>query len=249
MSDWRDDLPPIPADRIRSDAIREGHRRLQQRRERRLAALYGGIGTVAVVLVVVAALAIRPGADGDDDAASSATDTPTDTEASGTEAPAGTEPAAATTGAPEATTADTEAASATTEGAAASETTMVPHTTIGGPIAVLPPSEDVLTDLATIWEQPDAGLTCGPSALTVTYIPRTLPMDNPIVHWETAGVVGESPMTVADQVATATVGPFAADTLATGVVHEVLVWVTVGSEVSAPAAFRAPTVVLRDCSP
>ena len=27
MSDWRDDLPPIPADRIRNDAIREGTRR------------------------------------------------------------------------------------------------------------------------------------------------------------------------------------------------------------------------------
>jgi hypothetical protein len=31
-TDWRDDLPPIPAERIRLDAIREGTRRRERRR-------------------------------------------------------------------------------------------------------------------------------------------------------------------------------------------------------------------------
>jgi hypothetical protein len=33
-ADWRDCLPPIPAERIRLDAIREGTRRRERRRQR-----------------------------------------------------------------------------------------------------------------------------------------------------------------------------------------------------------------------
>jgi hypothetical protein len=33
MNEWRDDLPPIPAERIRLDVIREGTRRLVHRRQ------------------------------------------------------------------------------------------------------------------------------------------------------------------------------------------------------------------------
>ena len=237
MSDWRDDLPPIPADRIRSDAIREGHRRLQQRRERRLAALYGGIGTVAVVLVVVAALAIRPGADGDDDAASATT-------AGGRDRRRRRDRAA-----PQATDASRRRRrGATRRGDHGGHRRRLGDDRGGGGVRDDdgPAHDGRRTDRGAPAERGRAhgpgddlgaagrraGLWPVRARLSRTSRGR-LPMDDPIVHWETAGVDGESPMTVAGDVATATVGPFAADTLSTGAVHEVLVWVTDASEVSA----------------
>ena len=262
MSDWRDDLPPIPADRIRADVIREGHRRREQRRQRQRAVLYGAMGAAAITLIVVAGLLTNPATGDDDDAA---TDTgaaagtaaagPTTslgaqvTEPAATEAPEGTEAPAETTGDGGAATTAVEGTAAETGGTeAAAGTTMVPHTTIGGPIGVLAPSTEVSVNPPAISEQASTPTVCGPSLVAVTYRPGTLPMRAPVVHWETAGVVGEAPMVVVGGYATATVGPFAAETLDAGVVHELLVWVTDDDAAGAQHVFRAPTVLLRDCS-
>jgi hypothetical protein len=55
-------------------------------------------------------------------------------------------------------------------------------------------------------------------------------------------------MEVDGDTARATIGPFPSDTLDTGALHEVLVYVT-DAERSGDEIFRAPLVVLRDCSP
>jgi simple sugar transport system substrate-binding protein len=77
MDDWRDDLPPIPADRIRSEAIREGTRRHKAARLRRQRTItYGGLGVFAFGLIVgvVALIATdSPGGDDDESAATGAT--------------------------------------------------------------------------------------------------------------------------------------------------------------------------------
>ena len=249
MSDWRDDLPPIPADRIRDDAIREGTRRREHRQRRQRTILLGGIGAAAVAVIVVSGVLTRPPAD-DDDAASAptappATDSPADTaaavtvsgDASGTEAPADTEAesteaaAAATTAAAEATTAGTDP---------------VDYTTIGGPGAELPENTDIVVVPAVIWEQPPSGPACGPTTMEVV-IPQSLGLTNPVVSWQTADLSGEVPAIVEAGNAHATIGPFGQETLGGEVRYELLV-VVAGTDASGvDQAVRAPSAVLIDC--
>jgi hypothetical protein len=99
-----------------------------------------------------------------------------------------------------------------------------------------------------IWEEPEGGAPCGPSTIDVRFNQGTT-LVAPVVHWEVAGVRGDAPMTITlRETATATVGPFPADTLEDGTNHEMLVYVT-DRDVFGEEIFRAPTVVLRDCSP
>ncbi|HEX4982977.1 MAG TPA: hypothetical protein VFV63_14820, partial [Ilumatobacteraceae bacterium] len=60
---------------------------------------------------------------------------------------------------------------------------------------------------------------------------------------------GEAPMVIDGDVARATIGPFAPETLASGVSYEVLVYVTDIDSSGDLQAFRSPPVVLRNCSP
>jgi hypothetical protein len=253
MSDWRDDLPEIPSDRILRAAIHEGHRRRETRRQRLQAVMFGGMGVGAIALLISFGALVSTGGDDDDD--SGAADTAGETLTAGTEAPGTT--AAPTATSPEETTAATEATSGTeapgTTGApgttaAAADTTSPDYTTIGGPIAGEPPSGAVTVDPTEIWEQPPDGSDCGPTQLTVEFGMQTQAPQTPVVHSEVAGVQGEAPMDVDGDRATATIGPFPADTLDDGAIHEVLVYVT-DQEAFGDRIFRAPTVLLRDCSP
>ena len=249
MSSWRDDLPPIPTDRIRAEAIREGTRRRERRAQRQRAVLVSGVGAAAVALIVVSGVLTRTGnvddaADTADTSAADATTpardtTPATDAAAMTEAPAGTEAPAAT--APSGTIPDTAASEATTP--------VVDYTTISGTTALLAPSGDVGVDPAEIFEQGPSGPACGPSMLVVTFQPRGQALSAPTVHWETSGVSGEAPMAVESDVARATIGPFAPETLDDGVSYEVLVYVTGTDSTGDVQVFRSPPVVLRDCSP
>jgi hypothetical protein len=251
MSSWRDDLPPIPTERIRAEAIREGTRRRENRQRRQRNALLGGLGAAAVALVVVSGVLTGPNRD-DQDAATA--DTSADATAA-TEVPAATEPPAEDTIPATDAPAGTEAPAATepagTSPDAASETTaaVVDYTTIGGTNAQLPPSGDVTVVPAEIFEQPPTGPTCGPPTLDVTFRPQGQAPRAPIVHWETSGVTGEAPMVIDGDVARATIGPFPPETLDEGVSYEVLVYVTDIDASGATQVFRSPPVVLRDCSP
>jgi hypothetical protein len=250
MSSWRDDLPPIPAERIRAEAIREGRRRRENRQRRQRAMLVGGAGAVAVALIVVSGVLTGPG--NDEDAADTAdtsgaadATTPAQDTTPATEAAAATEEPAATEVA--GTIPATTPATAPAGTIPAPETTaVVDYTTIGNP---LPPSDEVSVVPAEIFEQGPSGPACGPSTLEVTFEPRGRSPVTPIVHWETRGVTGEAEMIVDGDVARATIGPFAPDTLDEGVSYEVLVYV---SDIDSPGdvkIFRSPPVVLRDCSP
>ena len=251
MSDWRDDLPPIPADRIRNDAIREGTRRRERRQRRQRTILLGGMGAAAVAADRRQRRADTTTSGDDDDAASAptappATDSPADTaaaattvggDASGTEAPADTEAesteaaAAATTAAAEATTAGTEP---------------VDYTTIGGPGAELPENTDIVVVPAVIWEQTPSGPACGPTTMEVV-IPQSLGLTNPVVSWQTADLSGEVPAIVEAGNAHATIGPFGQETLGGGVRYELLV-VVAGTDASGvDQVVRAPSAVLIDC--
>ena len=57
---WRDDLPEIPEERIRTEAIREGCRRRDARLQRQRAVLFGGMGVATVALVVFAVVQHQP---------------------------------------------------------------------------------------------------------------------------------------------------------------------------------------------
>jgi hypothetical protein len=244
MTGWRDDLPPIPSERIRAEAMREGFRRREQRAKRQRAVLYGGLGTGAVALIVLIASQSRTVPGDDDDAAA-----PADTAEATFEAPAETTAAAATTAAP-ATDAPTTGAPATT--AAVEETTAEtapPYTTVSGSIAALPVSGDVVVTPPLISEQPVSGnLECGPTTVDVEFRPQGVEVRSPVVHWEVAGAQGEAPMEVDGDTATATIGPFPPDTLIPGALHEVLIYV-IDPGVTDQEIYRAPLVVLRDCAP
>ena len=98
-----------------------------------------------------------------------------------------------------------------------------------------------------IWEQPASGANCGPITSVVQMrVPDVTP-GTPVVHWEVAGMRGEAPMEVRGQTAIATIGPFPSDTLASDTTHEVLVYVT-DAERFGDEIFRAPPVILQDCS-
>jgi hypothetical protein len=257
MNDWRDDLPTIPADRIRDEAIREGTRRHQARLRRQQTVLYSGMGVGAVALIVgfgALIATVSPGGDDDDDGAASTAATAAATETTG--APGTTGATGATSGAVGTTagggTATTAAAAGTTAApgttAPAAETTFPNYTTVGGPIASLPPSDAVTVRPAEIWEEPTSGAGCGRLTALITFNPSTFTPKRPIVHWEVAGMQGEGAMRVVDGHADVTIGPFPADTLEDGANHEVLIYVT-DAEAAGDEIFRAPTVILRDCSP
>jgi hypothetical protein len=260
MDDWRDDLPPIPSDRIRRAAIREGDRRREVRDRRLAAALYGGMGVGAVGLFIAfgAFVATRSGGD-DDDAGSETT-----AGGAGTEAPTGTTGAPGTSAAPGGTEpSGTEpAAGTTTAGTGAPGTTGAPattagggpgslpeHTTIAGTIADLPPSDELSVFPIEIWEEPaGGGPDCGPTTYTVNFQPTERTPETPVVHWETAGARDDAEMVPDEFGAHATIGPFPADTLEEGATHQVLVYVT-DAEAAGDEIFRGPTVILHDCSP
>jgi hypothetical protein len=226
MTGWRDDLPPIPSERIRAEAMREGFRRREQRAKRQRAVLYGGLGTGAVALILLIASQSRTVPGDDDDAAA-----PAET----AEAPATTEAAAATT--------------AATEETAAPVTDAPSYTTVSGSIAALPVSGDVVVTPPVISEQPVSGNSeCGPTTVDVEFRPQGVEVRSPVVHWEVAGVGGEAPMEVDGDTATATVGPFPPDTLIPGARHEVLIYV-IDPGVTDQEIYRAPLVVLTDCAP
>ncbi len=267
MSSWHDDLPPIPADRIRRDVIRDGDlRRAQLRARRRETLTFAGVGALAVAIVGVIALAVVTGpqqGDDDDDAASV-----TESGADATEAPAGTAPAA-TTGDTEAATDTTSAAGAETTAAEATETTSAeaetetPQRVLRRRCRTTPRSAAaspttaccrgccrsalaVRVNESIIFEAPASGTPCGPTTVSVSYERFDPIPDIPIVHWRVAGVSGEAPMTIGDRptLALATVGPFPAETLDAGVAHELLIFITTSGEAE---VLRAPIVVLRDC--
>jgi hypothetical protein len=251
MSSWRDDLPPIPTERIRAEAIREGTRRRERRAQRQRAVLVSGVSAAAVALLVLSGVLTGTGNNEDaaDTADTSAADATTPARptapatgaAAMTEAPAGTD-APVGTDAPAATVPPDTAASDTT-------TPVVDYTTIGGTTALLPPSGEVSVDPAEIFEQGPSGPACGPSFLVVTFQPRGQALDAPTVHWETRGVTGEGPLAFEGDVGRATIGPFAPETLDVGVSYEVLVYVTGVDSSGDVQVFRSPPVVLRDCSP
>jgi hypothetical protein len=267
VSDWRDDLPPIPGERIRATAIREGARRVEARLRRQRIVLAGGASVAAVALVVFAAARLDLQGDDDDDSAggtagteaAAATDgraAPTAGTTSGTYATAGTEapatttgPATGTSGAPATTepTSETLGAATTAPAITTPGTGFLDYTTIGGPIAALPPNATVTASPTVIWEQPASGLECGATLLRITFDPRSQ-VQTPVVHWETSGVRDQARMEIVAGTARAAIGPFPADTLDDGTNHEVLVYVT-EREVFGDHVFRAPIVVLRDCSP
>ena len=69
MPDWRDDLPPIPSDRMLENVKREGDRRLarQQQRRNRLYAIGGSLAAAAALIAVVASGVFVSDDGGDDD--------------------------------------------------------------------------------------------------------------------------------------------------------------------------------------
>src|SRR5262245_6472580 len=121
MTDWRDDLPPIPSERIRTEAMREGFRRRERRAKRQRAVLYGGVGTAVVALIALIVVQSRtlPSENAGDDAAGTAEATTATTEAAAPETTFEGAPATTALSAPEETTPATEApatnAPATTE--------------------------------------------------------------------------------------------------------------------------------------
>jgi hypothetical protein len=250
VSDWRDDLPPIPNERIRAAAIREGARRVEARLRRQRMVLVGGASAAAVALIVFAAAQLDLELSDDDDSGGAATTAGgTTAGTSGTEAP-GTTAAPGTTGAPGTTAATgSTAAGGTTGTTGAPATTSPDYTTVGGPIAALPPNATVTVSAVVIWEEPASGRDCGTTRLTVTFDPRSRASQTPVVHWETAGLQDQEPMEIVDDgEAGVTIGPFPADTLSDDTNHEVLIYVT-DREAFGDQIFRAPTVILRDCSP
>jgi hypothetical protein len=187
------------------------------------------------------------------DAAAEATVAPAATEATSatTAAPATTaEAAPETTDAPATTFSEapaTEAPETTTP--ATSATTVPNYTTVSGPIAALPVSDDVVVTPPVISEQPVSGNSeCGPTTVDVVFRPQGVEVRSPVVHWEVAGARGEAPMEVDGDTATATIGQFPPDTLIPGARHEVLIYV-IDPGVTDQEIYRAPLVVLRDCAP
>jgi hypothetical protein len=248
MSDWRDDLPPIPADRIRSNAIREGTRRREQRQRRQRTILLGAMGAAAVAVIVVSGVLTRP-ADDDDGTAATATTAAAGAEttaAAGPETTAAAGPETTEAAGPETTAAagpeTTEAAEATT-----ADTVAVDYTTIGGPTAALPVNPQIEVVPAAIWEQRSSGPACGPTTLEVV-IPQSLGLAGPVARWQTADLTGEVAMIIEGEVAHATIGPFAPESLDIGARHELLVLVVGTDQSGGEQVVRAPTVVLTDCS-
>jgi hypothetical protein len=240
MSDWRDDLPPIPSDEIRRDVIREGSRRRERRRQRQRAVLLSGLGVAAVAALVVAGAAIgRDDEDSDSGAAATAapaegtvsiTTTPAAEAPAGTEAPEGTEEASSET-----TAATEDAAGGTDPGG---------DTTVSAP-----QSSEVVVIPSEIWEQPASRPACGPTTIEVTFQPQSRTLQAPIVHWRISRIAGESPMVIVGRVARATIGPFVTNTLEVSSTRPVVLYVTDSDAAGVLQRFRAPMVVLHDCPP
>ena len=241
MTGWRDDLPPIPSERIRAEAMREGFRRREQRAKRQRATVYGGAGAAVVALIALVAVQSQgPSEQAGDEAAPAATTAPAAAEA--TVAPA---TAALTT--PETEEAPVTEAPATTFAEAAETTAPNNYTTVSGSIAEQPVSIAVKVAPTVIFEQPAGGAGCGPTTVDVAFLPPGAEPVSPVVHWMVAAARGEAPMDTTNVVARGAVGPFAADTLDDGAQHEVLIYVT-DSNATGDEVFRAPLVILRDCS-
>jgi hypothetical protein len=241
MTGWRDDLPPIPSERIRAEAMREGFRRREQRAKRQRAAVYGGAGTAVVALIALIAVQSQgPSEQAGDDAAPAAATTAA---AEATVAPA---TAALTT--PETEEAPVTEAPATTFAEAAETTAPNNYTTVSGSIAEQPVSIAVKVAPTVIFEQPAGGAGCGPTTVDVAFLPPGAEPVSPVVHWMVAAARGEAPMDTTNVVARGAIGPFAADTVDDGAQHEVLIYVT-DTNARGDEVFRAPLVILRDCSP
>ena len=242
MTGWRDDLPPIPSERIRAEAMRDGFRRREQRAKRQRAAVYGGAGSAVVALIALIALQGQgPSEQAGDEAAPAATTAP----AAAAEATVAPATAALTT--PETEEAPVTEAPATTFAEAAETTAPNNYTTVSGSIAEQPVSIAVKVAPTVIFEQPAAGAGCGPTTVDVAFLPPGADPVSPVVHWMVAAAQGEAPMDTTNVVARGAIGPFAADTLDDGAQHEVLIYVT-DTNASGDGVFRAPLVILRDCS-
>ena len=240
MSDWRDDLPPIPSDEIRRDVYprgkssaraspatsacrapeRAGHRRgggdrgdrRGDRAGRRRRRDSGSVGNH------------RTGR-GDDVHHDAAAHRSTGRDRGGGNG--GTEAESAGTD---------EAAEGTDQGE---------DTTVSAPEVF-----EVMVVPHEIWEQPANGTACGPTTLEVTFQPQTMTPLAPVVHWLVGGVNGELPMVIDGNVARATIGPFGPDTLDTGFADAVFLYVTDSDAAGVVQQFDAPMMlVLHDCPP
>jgi hypothetical protein len=262
MPDWRDDLPPIPSDRILGDVKREGDRRLelQQQRRNRFYAIGGSLAAAAALIAVVAS-GVFMSDDGDDDdagatvagtevrsgttrgAPSTLAETTTGGTTGATEAPATTDNAgAATTAAP-----GTSAAPATTEAAA---TTGAPATTEAAAATTIPSTPEVTLSHQEIWERPQGGgATCGFTTLEVTYSPDGFELASAQLFGARPGDEAMD-MTIVGNRATASVGPFDAGTLPAGTQRELPLYVR-WTDRAGRIGFVRPSepAVLNDCSP
>jgi hypothetical protein len=267
VTDWRDDLPEIPSDRILRAAIDEGHRRREVRRQRLQVVMYGGLGVGAIALLIGVGALFSTGGDDDDDAGTADTaGAAAGTEAPATETTTGGTAAAGTTAAPVITApaGETTGGAATTAPEAAGPTLGTPpetfsesqagpatvYTTVGGSIATMPQSAAVEVIPSNIWERPAGGPDpfCGDTVINVLFIPDRFAPQTPVVHWETVGSQGQGPMYVRDNYAAVSLGPFPTSTLEDGAVAEILVYVT-DEEAAGDQIFRSETVLLNDCPP
>jgi hypothetical protein len=155
------------------------------------------------------------------EAAAAAATEPAGTEPAGTEA-AGTM-AAGTVAAAEDTTpilpAATEPMGTAAAGTAPAGTEVRAATT--GPPEIVA-SGEITVEPVQVWEQPASGPECGPTTVAVTYTPRDRALANAVAIWTGSFGIDQSPMEIVDNIATATIGPFPADTVGTDVVAEPL---------------------------
>jgi hypothetical protein len=157
-------------------------------------------------------------------AATAGTEAAAATEPAGTE-PAGTEAAgtmaAGTVAAAEDTTpilpAATEPMGTAAAGTAPAGTEVRAATT--GPPEIVA-SGAITVEPVQVWEQPVSGPQCGPTTVAVTYTLRDRALANAVAIWTGSFGIDHSPMEIVDNIATATIGPFPADTVGTDVVAE-----------------------------
>lgn len=231
MTDWRDTLPPIPSERILDEVMREGELRKDRRRKRRRRlAAFGGLLVAAVTVAVVVGIGLTN--DDEDQFASQPS-------------------AAQTTAAAETTSASrntTVAGSEPTTIAAASGTT-TPVSLAAPETTQVPTSDEIEISPAEIWEEPATGSACGPTTVEVTYRPENTTLQSAMVLLGDTGTVPPVEMTVADNRATATMGPYGPETLNGGTQRELTVTVRFVDVTGKSGLVRSTQkVILHDCT-
>jgi hypothetical protein len=221
---WQDELPPIPADRMLSDVVGEGRRRVERRRRNRRRATYiAGLGAAATLLLLAGNAGMFESDDSDQASseAAEATAAAEETTAQTTAAAAATTAATADTAATEDTIG--EASTGTTSPAAADTTarTEAPagteaaaaETTVPPGRGSIRPSFDVVIEPVQIWEQPATGPPCGPMIVEVRYEPGDRVLASATVLWSGPFGIQQAPMAVVDNMARAEIGPFESGTV------------------------------------